>query len=94
MLINCTSYLGDYTNLCDQDNSFYCQDIRKFPVAQSEFFINQGVKATIQCAFKDGEMITGLVRFDECIGRRFWTKRGSQHVILNFKYTGCYIVSK
>lgn len=65
MLINCISYLGDYTNLYDQDNSFYCQDTRKFPVAQSEFFINQGVKATIQCAFKDGEMITGLVRFDE-----------------------------
>lgn len=86
--------MGDYTNLYDQDNSFYCRDTRKLPVAQSEFFITQGVKATLQCVFKDSEAITGGIRFDACVRRRLWIKRGSQHVILNFKYTGCYIVSK
>lgn len=63
-----------YKNLFDQDNCFYCQDLHKLPIEQSEFFIKQGVKATLQCAFKDGERITGLVRFDECTGRRIWNK--------------------
>lgn len=66
--------LEEYTNLFDQDNTFYCRDTRKLPAAQSEILINQGVKATLQCAFKDDKMITGLVRFDECTGRRLWTK--------------------
>lgn len=66
--------LKKYADLFNQENIFYCRDICKLPVEQSEFFTKQGVKATLQCAFKDGEMITGLVRFDECIGRRFWTK--------------------
>lgn len=66
--------LKKYADLFNQENIFYCRDICKLPVEQSEFFTKQGVKATLQCAFKDGEKITGLVRFDECIGRRFWTK--------------------
>lgn len=34
----------------------------------------QGIRSTLQCAIREGERLHGFVGFDECTGKRLWTK--------------------
>lgn len=66
--------LGDYSSLFRENCIFYCQDIRKLSGKQEELFARQGIHSTLQCAFYDKGIFSGFIGFDECTGRRFWTK--------------------
>ena len=70
------------TGLSDNENSVYCRDIHKLSSKQADFFMKQGVYATLQCALKKKDQICGLIGFDECTGRRLWTQEEVSTLIL------------
>lgn len=64
----------EYEELFRKDSIFYCRDIYSLKPEQVTLFENQGIKATLQCAIRDGGRFRGFVGFDECTGLRMWTQ--------------------
>lgn len=70
----CYKDYGDYESLFDEDMIFYCRDIHNLKPEQEALFAGQGIRSTLQCAFKSGSVFAGFVGFDECTGLRLWTQ--------------------
>lgn len=65
---------GDFLANFNEDNIFYCSDIRKLSKMQHDFLEKQHVKSLLQCAITDNGEARGFVGFDECKQNRLWTK--------------------
>lgn len=66
--------LENYERVFDDNSIFYCRDINVLPTSQMELLKAQGIYSTLQCAIKNDGAYCGFVGFDECTGRRLWTK--------------------
>lgn len=66
--------LGDYYANFNQDGVFYCQDVWRLPDGQRAVLSSQDIVSMLQCAILDDGKIVGMIGFDECGGRRYWTK--------------------
>lgn len=65
---------NDYEKLFGEDLVFYCRDIHTLTPKLEELFSSQGIHSTLQCAYRDGQVFSGFVGFDECTGLRLWTQ--------------------
>ena len=62
-----------YMELFENDGLFYCYDIRKLSPMLYDIVEPQGIKSMLQCGIeKDGKMF-GMVGFDECRRRCYWS---------------------
>lgn len=66
--------LDHYEKLYKDSSVFYCRDVRTLSPKQAAFLEAQGIRSTLQCAFREGDTLCGFVGFDECTGTRLWTK--------------------
>ena len=73
---------GDYESLFDENMIFYCRDIHYLKPEQEALFKAQGIRSTLQCAFKSGSVFAGFVGFDECTGLRLWTQEEVSTLLL------------
>lgn len=64
----------DYYGNFDENGIFYCRDVDELPQSQKEVLQAQNVKSLLQCAIYDCGEIVGMVGFDECNQKRYWTK--------------------
>lgn len=65
---------GCYRDNFNDDNIFYCHDVKTLIPAQRELLEMQGIKSMLQCAIMDEGKFRGYIGFDECRGNRFWTQ--------------------
>lgn len=68
------SDLEGYEELFINNSIFYCRDIYSLQPKQIKLFESQGIKSTLQCAIREQGNFCGFVGFDECTGKRLWTK--------------------
>ena len=66
--------LDHFEKLYRDSSVFYCRDIHTLSPKQAAFLEAQGIRSTLQCAIREGERLHGFVGFDECTGKRLWTK--------------------
>lgn len=66
--------VAGYQELFKDNAVFYCRDIQCLTPAQTALFESQGIRSTLQCAIQENTMFRGFVGFDECTGKRLWTK--------------------
>ena len=66
--------LDHFEKLYGDSSVFYCRDIHTLSPKQAAFLEAQGIRSTLQCAIREGERLHGFVGFDECTGKRLWTK--------------------
>lgn len=66
--------MDEYERVFDENSIFYCHDVTSLSKKQRQLFEAQGIHSTLQCAYYEQEMIAGFVGFDECTGKRIWTK--------------------
>lgn len=64
----------NYEDLFQEKSVFYCRDIHSLHPSLTEFFAQQGICSTLQCAMYYGTVFSGFIGFDECTGARMWTK--------------------
>lgn len=65
---------GCYYENFDENNLFYCPDIRILPQKQQDVLAPQGIFSVLQCAITDNGEFQGYVGFDECRDYRYWTQ--------------------
>lgn len=65
---------GCYYDNFDENNLFYCPDIRTLPQEQQNVLVPQGILSMLQCAITDNGEFRGYVGFDECKEHRYWTQ--------------------
>lgn len=65
---------GCYYENFDENNLFYCPDIRALPQEQQDVLAPQGIFSVLQCAITDNGEFQGYVGFDECRDYRYWTQ--------------------
>lgn len=63
-----------YQELFKDNAVFYCRDIHSLTPAQTALFESQDIQSTLQCAMIEDGIFRGFVGFDECTGKRMWTK--------------------
>lgn len=68
------SSLEGYEELFIDDSIFYCRDIYALKPKQIKLFESQGIRSTLQCAIREQGKFCGFVGFDECTGKRLWTR--------------------
>lgn len=68
------SELADYAANFNEDNIFYCSDIKELPEEVYRILAPQGIHSMLQCAILDDGRFKGYVGFDECSENRLWTK--------------------
>lgn len=66
--------LGGFLQNFDENNIFYCRDIRELPIDLYGILAPQGIYSVLQCAIMDDGVFKGYVGFDECRENRSWTK--------------------
>lgn len=66
--------VAGYQELFKDNSVFYCRDIHCLTPAQTALFESQGIQSTLQCAIIEEGTFRGFVGFDECTGKRMWTK--------------------
>ncbi|HBG5344306.1 TPA: diguanylate cyclase [Clostridioides difficile] len=64
----------DYEKLFGDELIFYCRDIHTLSPKLEELFSSQDIHSTLQCAYKEGQVFSGFVGFDECTGLRLWSQ--------------------
>ncbi|KPI46762.1 diguanylate cyclase [Clostridioides difficile] len=65
---------GDYEKLFGDDLVFYCRDIHTLSPELEALFSSQDIHSTLQCAYREGQVFSGFIGFDECTGLRLWTQ--------------------
>lgn len=85
---------GNYDELFDDTLIFYCRDIHTLNAEQKQLFADQGIHATLQCGFKNGEALGGFVGFDECTGKRLWTQTEVDTLILISQLISLFLKQK
>lgn len=65
---------GDYEKLFGDDLVFYCRDIHTLRPELEALFSSQNIHSTLQCAYREGQVFSGFIGFDECTGLRLWTQ--------------------
>ena len=71
------SFAGDidsYYKNFDEDDIFCCKNVEELSEEQAALLQMQGIKSVLQCAIRDNGKIKGMVGFDECNTRRYWTQ--------------------
>lgn len=68
------SSLEGYEELFVNNSIFYCRDIYALQPNQIALFESQGIRSTLQCAIREEGKFRGFVGFDECTGKRLWTR--------------------
>lgn len=63
-----------YTDLYNEHDIVYCQDITTLPKAVYDILAPQGIKSMLHCAIRDNGVFRGYIGFDECLTNRMWTK--------------------
>ena len=77
--------MDEYERVFDENSIFYCHDVTSLSKKQRQLFEAQGIHSTLQCAYYEQEMIAGFVGFDECTGKRIWTKEELQNPLLSYR---------
>ena len=66
--------LEGYEENFSSENVFFCRDITALPLQLKNLLEKQGVYSILQCAIRENDAFKGFVGFDECTGKRMWTK--------------------
>lgn len=66
--------LNSYTENFNEEDIFYCRDVKNLPEEQYKILAPQKIKSMLQCAIRDNGVFKGYVGFDECSRNRFWTQ--------------------
>ncbi len=66
--------IPDYQDNFNEDDVFYCHDVRDLPPATYEIVAAQGIKSMLHCAIRENGVFRGYIGFDECKAQRLWTK--------------------
>lgn len=66
--------LSEYTKRFREGPIFYCRDIYTLSQDLIEIFESQGIRSVLHCAIMEQNKLYGMVGFDECTGKRMWTK--------------------
>ncbi len=66
--------IPDYQDNFNEDGVFYCHDVRELPQAAFEVVEPQGIQSMLHCAIQQNGRFMGYIGFDECSGKRLWTK--------------------
>lgn len=62
-----------YQELFGSDGLFYCYDIRKLSGPLYAILEPQGIKSVLQCCLEADGKPFGMVGFDECRKRSYWS---------------------
>lgn len=84
------NYYGNF----DENGIFYCRDIKQLPLSQRQVLESQNIKSLLQCAIYDNGEIVGMVGFDECNLKRYWTQEQIDALILVSEIVSTFLLKQ
>lgn len=91
------SEIGNYLSHYTQDGVFYCEDIHKLQQEDPnlyEILSRQEIRSVLHLAIFDEGKFKGYIGFDECSGKRLWTKDEIETLSILAKVLGVFLIKK
>ena len=63
-----------YYDNFNEEGVFFCRDVTTLLTRDRMLLEAQGIKSMLQCLIMEGDRIKGFIGFDECSGKRYWTR--------------------
>ncbi len=82
----------DYRENFGEDGLFYCQNISKLADREKGFLEGRAVLSTLQYAIRENGTFYGLVGFDDCGIRRFWTREQIEALTFTGKLLSVFLL--
>ena len=82
----------DYRKNFGEDGLFYCQNISKLADREKGFLEGRAVLSTLQYAIRENGIFYGLVGFDDCGIRRFWTREQIEALTFTGKLLSVFLL--
>lgn len=93
----CYSETGNYLSHYTKDGVFYCEDIHKLKSEDPVLYAvlsRQEIRSVLHLAIFDEGKFKGYIGFDECSGKRLWTKDEIETLSILAKVLGVFLIKK
>ncbi len=86
--------LSGYKDSFNSNGVFFCPDVSLLPKKQYDILSPQGIFSMLHCAIMDNGVFSGYIGYDECRGKREWTKEQVATLTLISKLIGAFLMKK